>query len=137
MVQVRTARGHPESLRARPCGRRGVAPGISVTPRGDTPDMATQLRLVDPPPASEPTPRAPSRTAAPSRRQARATTRKPGRKTTATVGSARRPARGRRAVSWGEWELDARTRSIGRAGVAAARDALERAAVADQLPRAS
>jgi len=99
--------------------------------------MATQLRLVDPPPTSEPASRARARTATPSPRAARATTGKSGRKMSATVGSARRPARGRRAASWGEWKLDARTRRIGKAGVAAAREALERAAAADQLPRAS
>ena len=41
--------------------------------------------------------------------------------------AAGRPARGRRAASWGEWQLDARTRRVGRAGVAAARRALEAA----------
>jgi hypothetical protein len=38
-----------------------------------------------------------------------------------------RSARGR-AVHWADWQLDARTRRVGRAGVAAAKAALEQAA---------
>jgi hypothetical protein len=38
-----------------------------------------------------------------------------------------RSARGR-AVHWADWQLDARTRRVGRAGVAAAKAALEHAA---------
>jgi hypothetical protein len=87
--------------------------------------MATQLRLVDPPPAPE---RRPSRAAS------AATARPAGRVGRATR---RRAGAARRAASWGEWELDARTRSIGKAGVAAARAALERAAENEGLPRAS
>ena len=46
-----------------------------------------------------------------------------------------RPAR--RAVDWGEWHLDARTRRVGRAGVAAARRALEDAPAREPLSEAS
>ena len=44
---------------------------------------------------------------------------------------------GRRAASWGDWRLDATTRSVGRAGVARARRALEEAAAAEELSQAS
>jgi hypothetical protein len=70
--------------------------------------VTTQLRLVEPP---EPRSR-------PAKGSARATTRR------ARTASART---GRRAASWGDWRLDAGTRQIGRAGVAAARQALEAA----------
>jgi hypothetical protein len=85
--------------------------------------MATQLRLVDPPPAT-------------SRRRPRASAGAGGAPTTprtarAVRGSARRPAH------WGEWHLDARTRRVGRAGVAAARAALQQVIDAESLPRAS
>ncbi|MEX2100165.1 MAG: hypothetical protein WEB19_02010 [Acidimicrobiia bacterium] len=36
--------------------------------------------------------------------------------------------RARRAASWGDWQLDPRTRRVGKAGVAAARRALQEAA---------
>ncbi|HSO95226.1 MAG TPA: hypothetical protein VLV81_04225 [Acidimicrobiia bacterium] len=66
--------------------------------------MSTQLRLVDPP----------------ARRGA-------GTKHARTSGR-----RGRRAARWDvDWRLDANTRRAGRAGVAAARDALTRAADQD------
>jgi hypothetical protein len=66
--------------------------------------VSTQLRLVDPP----------------ARRGARA---KHARAT---------PRRGRRTARWDvDWRLDATTRQAGRAGVAAARDALVRAADQD------
>jgi hypothetical protein len=42
---------------------------------------------------------------------------------------------GRRSAGWGDWHLDDRTRSVGRAGVAEARRALE--AVIEQELRAS
>ena len=45
--------------------------------------------------------------------------------------------RPRRVASWGEWNLDSRTRNVGRAGVAAARRALEERRDAEALPRAS
>ncbi len=77
--------------------------------------MATQLRLVD-------TPRTP---------KPRASRADPARSDPA------RSTRARRAASWGEWHLDARTRRIGKAGVAAARAALHRAAADEGLPRAS
>jgi len=79
--------------------------------------VTTQLRLVEPP---EPRPRpatgkaatTPARTA----RRARGAIRATGAGTD------------RRAVSWGDWRLDAGTRRVGRAGVARAREALEAAA---------
>src|SRR5882724_2632302 len=78
--------------------------GISVVPPGDTHDMSTQLRLVEAPTAA---------------RKGRAKNRAPVRATRAPTGA------GRRAAHWGDWDLDARTRRVGRAGVAAARQALE------------
>lgn len=89
--------------------------------------MTTQLRLVDPPPARRPAraPRPRAGEAAPRPARGRVT------------GGRRRSGTTRRGAAWGEWDLDARTRTIGRAGVAAARAALERAASADVLPRAS
>jgi hypothetical protein len=74
--------------------------GITVTPPGDTPDVGTQLRLVD----------SPDR--APRRRSDRPR---------ATVRTARR------AVQWHDWRLDERSRRVGRQGVAQARAALEQA----------
>ena len=82
--------------------------------------MATQLRLVDPPP----TPR--TRTARTARTARAAVTASRGRRPTA-----------RKPVNWGEWQLDARTRRIGREGVASARRALAEATADDTLPRAS
>ncbi len=72
--------------------------------------MTTQLRLVDPPAA---------------RTSVRTKTAKPA-KTAA-------PAPVRRT----EWRLDARTRRVGRAGVAAARRALEDARTQEPLSEAS
>jgi hypothetical protein len=87
--------------------------------------VSTQLRLVDPP---EPE-------ASKSTRR-RATT--SGRTAPKRTGRAA-PARGggRRAVNWGDWRLDARTRSVGRAGVAQARRALEDAVAGEELSQAS
>jgi hypothetical protein len=78
--------------------------------------VSTQLRLVEPPATRKPKP-------------AKAT--KPPK---SAVSAARRPSR--RTVNWGDWRLDARTRSVGRAGVANARRVLE-AAAAEQLSQAS
>jgi len=76
--------------------------------------MSTQLRLVEPP---EPAPR------------------RGRRPTRARIGEAPRARR----VHWAaDWRLDERTRRTGRAGVAAARQALERARRPEaDLPRAS
>ncbi|MET0628459.1 MAG: hypothetical protein ABW033_08380 [Acidimicrobiia bacterium] len=91
--------------------------------------MATQLRLVDPPPT-----KITARRAAASSSAERA----PSRTRRARVGSSRAAASsGRRAARWGDWQLDANTRSIGRAGVAAAREALLQAAEPDSMSRAS
>jgi hypothetical protein len=79
--------------------------------------VTKQLRLVE---AREP--RQPKRPAAHAPR---------GR---ATSQASRSP---RRAINWGSWQLDDRTRRIGRAGVAAARKALEDARSAEELRRAS
>jgi hypothetical protein len=87
--------------------------------------VTTQLRLVEAPGRSE--------TRAALKRATATTT---GAKLTkarksSTATAARRPA------NWGEWQLDARTRRVGRAGVAAARQALEEARAAQQLQQAS
>jgi hypothetical protein len=75
--------------------------------------VTTQLRLVEPP---EPRPRA-SRAKGPARAGSRTRT--------------TRARTGRRSASWGDWRLDAGTRRIGRAGVAAARQALQAAVETD------
>jgi hypothetical protein len=51
--------------------------------------------------------------------------------------AAAKAAKVRRPVRWGYWQLDDRTRRIGRAGVAAARKALEEARSAQELREAS
>lgn len=92
---------------------------MTVTPLGDihcvsTPRSAsTQLRLVEAP--------AHSRRPATSARRAKVTSR-----------------RRHRAAHWaGDWRLDATARQVGRAGVAAARDALTQAAPEGDLRQAS
>jgi hypothetical protein len=94
--------------------------------------MSTQLRLVEAPlPA-----RAPAKASV--KTSAKGSP-KGNPKSQAAGGRKVRPATAsRRAAHWGEWHLDARTRSVGRAGVAAARRALEEVAEADEhLWRAS
>ena len=83
--------------------------------------MSTQLRLVDAPATRKPK----STKAAKSSRSSVART---GQITGRNA---------RRAVNWGDWRLDATTRSVGRAGVARARRALEEAAAAEELSQAS
>jgi hypothetical protein len=86
--------------------------------------VSTQLRLVEPPAAS--------------RARARAGTGARSRRATTSGAPRARVATGsRRAVHWGDWQLDAQTRRVGRAGVAAARRALEEARQAHELRRAS
>ena len=99
--------------------------GISVTPLGDTPLVTTQLRLVEAP--GKPRTHAAAVKRASTAKGAQA--RKP--RTTGKATTARRP------VHWGDWQLDARTRRVGRAGVAAARRALNEARAAQQLSEAS
>ena len=86
--------------------------------------MTTQLRLVEPPES-------------PTARGARAVK---GRTSVADrrprTASLARSSRSRRSANWGDWHLDARTRKVGRAGVASARRALE-AAAEQELSRAS
>lgn len=82
--------------------------------------MSTQLRLVETLPPATRTGKA-----------ARGRTGQQARKATQTV------APSRRAVQWGEWRLDDRTRTVGRAGVAAARRVLQEAAASEQLSQAS
>lgn len=54
------------------------------------------------------------------------------------VDTPRAPRTGRRAVHWPAWKLDNRTRTVGKAGIAQARAALERAPRAEpRLRRAS
>jgi hypothetical protein len=86
--------------------------------------VSTQLRLVDPP--------EPEKTTKSTRRAT--TTGRTGPKRT-TVTRTRRG--GRRAVDWGDWHLDTRTRNVGRAGVARARRALEDAVASEELSQAS
>ena len=115
---------------------RDFRPGseITVTPPGDDHHVTTQLRLVDPPeapPAPASRARKPSRSAA----AHRSGTRTSGTRTSGSRrGPGPRPA-GRRAVRWGDWQLDARTRTVGRQGVAAAREALERVAAEQERAR--
>jgi hypothetical protein len=85
--------------------------------------VTTQLRLVE----------------APQRRKA---DRAPGTRRASTTkrstkASTTRAPASRRAANWGDWQLDAQTRRVGRAGVAAARKALDEARQARELPRAS
>jgi hypothetical protein len=75
--------------------------------------VSTQLRLVEAPTAST----------------------KAGKPAKSSVDAALRASR--RPVKWGEWRLDARTRRVGRAGVARARRALEEAAAAEAFSQAS
>jgi hypothetical protein len=85
--------------------------------------VTTQLRLVEPP--------EPRRTPSATRARARRPTKRRVQGAVTRSGS----RSGRRAAAWGEWHLDARTRSVGRAGVARARRALD--AVVDEERRAS
>jgi hypothetical protein len=97
--------------------------------------MTTQLRLVD----------LPRRCAGPQIhvpgqiRPPHPGPRHPGRTTRARVVTSARTGTtsSRRAARWGDWHLDDRTRRIGAEGVAAAREALERAAALDALRHAS
>ena len=87
---------------------------MNVTPPGETPVVAQQLRLVEPP-------------SRPRRRSS-------GSSVPRTARRARTAApRARRAAAWGEWHLDPRTRRVGKAGVAAARRALEEAVAAAHI----
>jgi hypothetical protein len=79
--------------------------------------VSTQLRLVEAP-------------GKPSKRRNHA----PKAKATAKLEAANGA---RRPVHWGAWQLDEQTRQIGRAGVAAARQALEAAREAQELRQAS
>ena len=89
--------------------------------------MSTQLRLVDPPePGPRPTKAAAKAANSSSGRPRRTASRSAsGRTTTGRIRTAQGGAR--RAASWGDWRLDAGTRRVGKAGVAAAREALEAA----------
>jgi hypothetical protein len=94
--------------------------------------VSTQLRLVEPPEPRANGPKGPKGPKGPqSLKASKARTRTTARGR--VVPSART---GRRATTWGDWHLDARTRKVGRAGVAAARRALE-AAAEQELSRAS
>jgi hypothetical protein len=79
--------------------------------------VSTQLRLVE----------APKK---PSKQQKHAPKARATAKLKAATGA-------RRPVHWGAWHLDDHTRQIGRAGVAAARQALEAAREAQELRQAS
>ena len=86
--------------------------------------MSTQLRLVEILPPAPRTGKARIRT-------------EPRKRSGQQARKATRTAPGRRPVNWGDWRLDAGTRSVGRAGVAAARRALQEAAASEQLSEAS
>jgi len=112
--------------------REGVrSHGITVIPPADTPDMSTQLHLVDTKavPSSRPASRAPV---------AKASKASKARKNAKSPENSR-TAKSRRAGHWHtEWRLDDRTRQVGQLGVAAAREALAQARrPAEQLSRAS
>ncbi|HZP28170.1 MAG TPA: hypothetical protein VFC99_04410 [Acidimicrobiia bacterium] len=102
--------------------------------------MSIQLRLVESP-TREAVRRRPD-AIAPGASATRAAGRSRAAKAAAKRGAAAtkgRPVRARtvgtaqgRAVHWADWHLDAKTRRVGRAGVAAARAALEQA-----VPKAS
>jgi hypothetical protein len=116
-------------------------PGNNCHTPADTDGVSIQLRLVESP-TREAVRRQPDAIA----RGASATrvTGRSRRSNAAARGAAKgtggqatkgRPVRARtvaagrgRAVHWADWHLDARTRRVGRAGVAAARAALEQAA---------
>jgi hypothetical protein len=85
--------------------------------------VTTQLRLVEPPESPA------GRASRPPKRRNRTADRP-------RSASLARSRTGRRSANWGDWQLDARTRKVGRAGVASARRALE-AAVEQELSRAS
>ena len=88
--------------------------------------MTTQLRLVEPP-----EPRVTASSKSGPKASAKASTKGRARATVVRSGRTGRPA-----VKWGDWRLDARTRQVGRVGVARAREALE-AAAAQELSQAS
>lgn len=88
--------------------------------------MTTQLRLLD----------TPETTPAPRRARASARVNPQGAGRAGRGGSARSTGSARRAARWaGELHLDARTRKVGRSGVAAAREALERVAAEQERSR--
>ena len=89
--------------------------------------MTQQLRLVDPPPGPKEISRKAQAGAKAAGRPADGSNRRPSRTGAARTARTTSP-RARRAASWGEWQLDSRTRRVGKAGVAAARRALEEAA---------
>jgi hypothetical protein len=96
--------------------------------------VTTQLRLVDTAQLES----APAAARAPRRARAvKATTARKGAPKVARTGTRTGTSRSARAVRWpGELHLDARTRRVGRAGVAAAREALERVAAEQERARA-
>ena len=98
----RCAFRHAESP-ARPSGPGG----ITVTPPGDDHRVTTQLRLVD-------TPEAPPAPASRARQRRRAPAPVGARPSGRTHVGAARAGGHRRAVRWGDWQLDARTRTVGR-----------------------
>ena len=111
-------------------GEHDFGPGNNCHTPADNGGVSIQLRLVE-----SPTREAVRRHPDAGIKGAAKSTRTTKGKSTATG----RPVRGRtvaagrgRAVHWADWHLDARTRRVGRAGIAAARAALEQA-----VPKAS
>jgi hypothetical protein len=97
---------------------------MNVTPPVDTAVGSTQLRLLPKTPGDQAAGQESDQARSPRVADARD---RPGRPVRARVSGARAP-RARRAAHWGDrWRLDARTREVGRSGVARARAALARA----------
>ncbi len=123
---------------------RDLGPGNNCHTLADTDGVSMQLRLVESPTREavrrQPDAIAPGASA--TRITGRAAAKARAARDAATKGAATtkgRPVRARttaaakgRTVHWADWHLDARTRRVGRAGVAAARAALEQA-----VPKAS
>jgi hypothetical protein len=124
--------------------KRDLGPGNNCHTPADTGGVSIQLRLVESPTRGavrrQPDAIAPGASA--TRRSGTSGARTRAARDAAARGAAAsrgRPVRARtaaasrgRAVHWADWHLDARTRRVGRAGIAAARAALEQA-----VPKAS
>jgi len=114
---------------------------INVTPPVDDHGVSTQLRLVDTTDLTVRPDGAPQRAQKRAQKPAQEPAQKPAQKRTPMRGrvTPRGGARGgsaKRSVRWaGDLRLDDRTRTVGRAGIAAAREALERVAAEQDRAR--
>ena len=112
-------------------GEHDFGPGNNCHTPADNDGVSIQLRLVESP-TREAVRRHPDAGAKGAAKGAAKPTRTTRGKVTGRPVRGRTVAAGRgRAVHWADWHLDARTRRVGRAGVAAARAALEQAAPPD------